>query len=483
MPQLSRSINIRTTIAIVVGGIIGSGVFMKPSLMLSQLGSPWALVSVWVLAGFITLFGALSNAEIAAMYPETGGPVVFFQKIYGDAFSFLYGWAAFAVFNTAGNASIAYVFAEYSNYFFHLPRFSPATERLIELYIPFIGKIYPLANIGVKLLTIFILALLTWVNYRSVQMGGALQRILTALKAVAIALLIGGVLTSGKGDWGHFGETVATNNSMGWLGAYIAALSGAFWGYDGWNNINFIAGEVKDPQRTIPRSLLLGLMACIIIYALVNVAYVYAMPVAQMAGSTFVAADAATMVWGGIGGSLITLLVMLSTFGSANACVFSTARVTYAMGKDNAWFAWMGKAHPRYNTPGNALVINGIWSALMVFTASFDMLTDMLVFVSWFFYGMSALGVFILRFRFPNKERIYKVPGYPWVPLVFVIFTFFFLCLTLYQDIINYQSGKSPLVNSLFGLLITCIGIPIFYASRKSGEGKGPQRLEDTKVH
>jgi basic amino acid/polyamine antiporter, APA family len=467
MNQLQRTLNSRTTIAIVIGGVIGSGIFMKPSLMLNQVGSPWILLSVWVVAGVITMFGALSNAEVASLFPETGGQYVFFQKMYGDGFAFMYGWAAFAVFNTAGNASIAYVFAEYSNYFFHLPRLDPATERSFQLYIPFIGYIYPLANIGVKLLTIVIIALLTAINYRSVKTGGAIQRILTALKAVAILLLIGGIISSGGGSFSHLSQTLTRNVSPNWMGAYVAALAGAFWAYDGWNNITFIAGEIQQPQKNIPRSLFLGLTACIIIYVLVNLAYLYALPPGKMAASTFVAADAATVIWGAIGGSLITLMVMLSTFGTVNANIFSTARVTYAMGQENKLFAWAGKTQPDYKTPGNALILNACWTSLMVISGSFDMLTDMLIFVSWFFYGMSALGLFILRKKYANANRIYKVPGYPVVPAIFVLFTFFFLTITLYEDISNYQKGSIPIINSLLGVLITLVGLPIYWLTKR----------------
>src|ERR1700741_1860934 len=192
MGELKRTLNFNTTVAIVVGGVIGSGIFMKPALMASQLGSPLLLLSVWVVAGIITLFGALSNAELASMFPETGGQYIFFKKIYGNGFAFLYGWAAFAVFNTGGNASIAYVCSQYTNYFVELPRFSEVVEHSIKLHIPYVGDIFPLENFGVKSLTILIILVLTYISYRSVKYGSGLQRVLTLLKAIAIILLIGG---------------------------------------------------------------------------------------------------------------------------------------------------------------------------------------------------------------------------------------------------------------------------------------------------
>lgn len=468
MGQFKRSLSLQTTIAIVVGGVIGSGIFMKPALMASQLGSPILLLSVWVVAGLITLFGALSNAELAAMFPETGGQYVFFKKIYGDGFAFLYGWAAFAVFNTGGNASIAYVCSQYTNYFIELPRFSAVTEHAWLLHIPYIGNIFPLENIGVKALTVGIIVLLTYISYRSVQYGGALQRVFTLLKAIAIVLLIGGILGSGKGSM-HNMVTVLPAAPHGWdlLGAYVAAIAGAFWAYDGWNNITFVAGEVKDPQRNIPRSLFAGLSFCILIYVLINLAYIYVLPIDRLAASSFVASDAAKATWGAIGGSVIALIVIISTFGTTNSNVLATARVTFAMGEENRWFNWAGKVQPNYQTPGNALWLNAVWAVILIISGSFDMLTDMLIFVSWFFYGMSALGVLILRKRMKDVPRFYRVWGYPYVPLVFISFTAFFLCSTLYRDIHNYQNGTVPVINALFGSLIACIGIPVYFFSRK----------------
>ncbi len=468
MSELKRNLGLNTTIALVVGGVIGSGIFMKPALMGSQLGSPLLLLSVWVVAGIVTLFGALSNAEVAAMFPETGGQYVFFKKMYGDAFAFLYGWSAFAVFNTAGNASIAYVFSTYANVLVPLPHFNTITEHSVLLHIAYVGKFYPLENFGVKLLTIFLIVLLTAVNYFSVKQGGALQRVLTALKVVAIIILIGGLLLSGKGSAANIStNAISMPQGMALVSAYMAAIAGAFWAYDGWNNITFIAGEIKNPQKVIPKSLFVGLSFCIIVYALVNLAYVYVLPINKLSTSSFVASDAAAAVWGTTGAMLIALLVALSTFGATNANVLATSRVTFAMGEENRLFAWAGKVQPKYDTPGNALLLNGIWSCILIISGSFDMLTDMLIFVSWFFYGMSALGVFILRKRMKTFLRSYKVWGYPVVPLLFVLFVAFFLCSTVYTDVVNYNKGTAPVINSVLGIIITCTGIPVYLLSKK----------------
>ncbi len=470
MSQLSRTLTLSSVIALVIGGVIGSGIFMKPSVMLAQLGSPVLLLMVWVVAGIITLFGALTNAEAAAMFPETGGQYIFFKKMYGNGFAFLYGWAAFAVFNTAGNASIAYVCSTYADYFLHLPRFSEAVEQRFHIHIPFIGDVFPLQQIGIKLLTVLFICVFTWINIRSVELGAGVQRFLTALKVAAILLLIFGILFSDKGSSLHFSERLQHSPSGILLfNAFMAATAGAFWAYDGWNNITFIAGEIKQPQQTIPKSLLLGLSVCIVIYALVNYVLVLALPVQQMAASSFVAADAASAIWGTTGAALIVLLVIASTLGTTNSNVLATARVTFAMGRESKWFEAAEKVHPRFRTPATALLYNAVWTIMLIFTGSFDMLTDMLIFVSWLFYGMSALGVFILRYKMKDQLRPYKVWGYPVVPAIFLLFTVFFLGSTIYSDIHHYREGSTPIVNSLFGLMITAIGIPVYLFFRKKG--------------
>jgi len=469
MKQLARTFGLWSSVSIVVGGVIGSAIFMKPALMASQLGSPMLLLAVWIVAGLISLCGALTNAEVAAMIPETGGQYIFFQKMYGDFVAFLYGWAAFAVFNTAGVASIAYVLAIYFEYFVSLPRFNASTEVLISLYIPGIGKIYPLQNIGVKSLTIIVIAFLTWINYRSTASGGKVQVLFTVLKVASMALLVFGIAFSGKGSSQNmFSNSSSIMHTGGTLIlALVAATSGAFWGYDGWNNITFVAGEVKDPQRNIPRSLLIGLLITITVYCAINLSYVYMLPIDSIAKSTFVGSDAATAAFGVAGGGLIALLVIISTFGTTNGNILATARVSFAMARERRFFSWAGKVNPRYNTPGNALVLHAVWTSMLVLSGSFDMLTDMLVFVSWLFYGLSAFGVFILRRTMPHATRPYRVWGYPWIPGFFVLFSTFFLLATLYNDINNYLQGHSSLINSLFGLLLTALGVPLYFCFRQ----------------
>ncbi|HEV8512522.1 MAG TPA: amino acid permease [Cyclobacteriaceae bacterium] len=467
--KLERTLGLSSTISLVVGGIIGSAIFMKPALMASQLGSPILLLAVWIIAGGITFLGALTNAEAAAMIPETGGQYIFFQKMFGDFIAFLYGWAAFAVFNTAGNASIAYVFSIYTEYFIHLPRLPKETEQLFYLYVPGIGKIFPLENIGVKSMTIALIWLLTIVNYRSTHSADRLQIFFSFLKMGAMFFLVIGIFLFGKGSASNFIHD-SPHSGMVLILAIVTATSGAFWGYEGWNNITFVAGEIKNPQKNIPLGSLLGLFIVIVLYCLLNFAYIYALPIDAIAGSSFVASDAASSAFGFGAGALIALLVMTSTFGGTNGNVLATARVTFAMAQEKRFFSMAGKVHPTFKTPGNALLIHGVWTSLLVLSGSFDMLTDMLIFVSWVFYGLSAVGVMVLRKKMPDASRPYKTWGYPFVPLTFILVSALFLVITLYNDITNYVNGTTPLINSLFGLALTALGIPLYFYFKKRSE-------------
>jgi len=478
MNKLLPSLGFWSAISIVIGSIIGSGIFMKPATMASQLGSPELLIAVWIGAGVITLFGALGNAEVASMFPETGGQYIFFQKMYGEFWAYLYGWAAFSVFNTAGVASIAYVMSTYFEYFIQLPRLDGAMEKSMDLFIPFIGHIYPLENIGVKGLTVLIVWLLTLVSYRSTKLGGTVLVVFTMLKIAAIALVVLAIFFSGEGSVHNFVTDSVIIEKKGWLlvGAIMAATSGAFWAYDGWINITSMAGEIKDPQRNIPRSLFLGTSICILVYVMVNLAYLYVMPIDQVAGSSMVASDAMLVVFGVAGGGLIALMVIVSTMGATHSSILSTTRITFAMAAQGRFIKTIGDVHPKFGTPANALLLHGVWTSVLVFSGSFDALTDMLIFISWLFYGMSVFGVFILRSKMPKVDRPYKVWGYPLIPAVFVLFTLFYLVMTLYTDITAYTAGKTSIINSLMGIFLTCLGIPLYWYFRiKTKPGQNPQ--------
>lgn len=473
---LPRSIGFWTAVSIVVGTIIGSGVFMKPASMAAQTGSPVWLTLVWMIAGIFSLFGALIFAELGAMFPETGGLYVYFRKIFGEFFAFLYGWSAFAVINTASVAAIAFVCAKYADYFLPLPQFSESIVQSCVWHIPFIGDLYPLQDIGVKTLAILIVLGLTLLNYIATKSSSVLQVVSTFIKMAVIAGLIFGIFFSGNGTINNFFH--AGNPRQGWdlMSGIIAAMTGAFFAYDGWVNISFVAGEIKNPQRNIPRSLFLGVFTCIIIYVLVNQAYLYVLPVERIAGSSLVASDAIAVAFGQTGAALVAAMIVISTFGANNANIMTTPRVTFAMSRDRVFLPWAGKEHKRFHTPGNALWLHGIWTSLFIFTGTFDMLTDMFVFITWIAYLFGAVGVLILRRRMPDHPRPYKVWGYPFVPILFIAFTAFYLVMTLWNDVSNYLHNRQPVINSLLGLVITALGIPIYIYFRMRYKQKLPDQ-------
>jgi APA family basic amino acid/polyamine antiporter len=469
--SLQKKLGFWAATAVVIGSVIGSGLFMKPASMAAELGSPTWLMLAWVFGGIFSLFGALVFAEVGAMIPENGGLYAYFRHMFGDFFAFLYGWAAFAVINTASVAAIAFVCIQYADFFLHLPRFDAATEQHIIWHIPMLGDLHPLENFGVKSLGVILVMGLTFLNYLSVKAGSAFQVISTSLKIAVIVALIAGIFFSGNGSVQHFVQ--AADPKQGWplITGMVVAMTGAFFAYDGWINVASMAGEIKDPQKNIPRSLITGVFACIIVYVLVNQAYLYALPVEKIAVSPLVASDAIAVSWGHTGAALIAAMIIICTIGAVNGNIMACCRITYQMGNDKACTSWTGKVHPRYQTPGNALWLHAIWTSVFIITGSFDMLADMFVFVTWVAYLFGAIGIFVLRKKMPYATRPYKVWGYPFVPIVFIAFSAFYLVVTIWNDVQNYLSGKAAVINSLLGLVITALGIPLYFYYRKKYKG------------
>ncbi len=435
--------------------------------MAAQLGSPLWMTGIWIIAGIFTLFGALIYAELGAMMPETGGIYVYFKKMFGDFVAYLYGWSAFAVINTAAVAAIAFVCAEYADYFLQLPRFDAAMEQSYKWHIPFIGDLYPLENAGVKSLAIVIVVTLTYLNYRSVKAGSYFQVISTFLKIAVIAALVLGIFFSGNGSFESFVKAENPEQGMGLLSGIVVAMTGAFFAYDGWINITSMAGEVKNPQQNIPKSLFVGVFACIATYVLVNQAYLYALPVEKIATSSLVASDAVAVAMGNTGGAIVAAMVVICTFGAVNGNIMATTRITYAMGKDRTFLPWSGREHKKFQTPGNALWLHGIWTVLFIITGSFNMLADMFVFMTWIAYGAGAVGIFLLRKKMPHQPRPYRIWGHPVVTVLFILFSVFYLVMTLYNDISNYLNHRQPVINSVLGILITALGVPFYFYFRK----------------
>lgn len=466
--SLQKKIGFWSSTSIIVGSIIGSGVFMKPSTMAAQLGSPVWLTAVWVIAGIFSLFGALIYAELGAMMPETGGIYVYFKKMFGDFVAFLYGWAAFAVINTAATAAISFVCAQYADYFLHLPRFSQEMEQAWVWHLPFVGDLYPLQNFGVKMLAAIIVIGLSLLNHFSLKAGSSFQVISTFVKMAVIGALVFGIFFSGHGSVNNFYESGSMDTGLSMLSGVVVAMTGAFLAYDGWINITFVAGEIRDPQRNIPRSLMLGVCTCIIVYLLVNQAYLYVLPINAVAHSSLVASDAIAAALGNTSSAIVAAMIVICTLGAVNGNMLSTCRITYAMGKDGVFHRSTGRAHPKYHTPSNALWLHSTWTIAFIVTGSFDMLADMFVFITWIAYGLGAVGIFLLRRRMPDQPRPYKIWGFPWVPILFIGFTAFYLVTTVYSDVSNYLNGRQPVINSVLGMIITAIGIPLYYYFRNA---------------
>jgi len=493
-PGLIPALGIFSAVMLVAGGVIGSGIFRKPGVMAAQVGSPEVLLGVWLLAGVISLLGTLSNAELAAMMPHTGGQYVFLDRAYGSFVAFLYGWALFAVIQSGSIAALAYVFAEYTTQLVNLPE---ATESLtkVTLHLPFMGDIAPFRELGVKGLATAVILLLTVVNYLGVRFGGAVQNIFSIAKMSAmlgLALLV--ILRPAVGRFTNLTteSTLIQPAGLAWWVAIAAALQGAFWAYDGWHKITYIGDELKSPQRDLPRSLIFGIFLVAGLYLLMSAVYSYVLPIDEMARSKLVAADVAERCFSG-GGRWIAVAVMLSTFGAANAVILTSARVYFSMGERGMFPALLGRAHPRFHTPAASLLAQAIWSIVLLFSGTFDTLTDTLIFVSWFFYAANAWAVVVLRRREPDAPRPFKVPCYPWVPVVFVAFGLVYLVLTIYNDVAAYRkavaAGQPALMNCALGTVLVLSGTPIyfFYRWKKSRDdpvaknAKGAAALIDAK--
>lgn len=476
---LSRQIGLITVVSCGIGSMIGSGIFKKPGVMATQLASPELLVLVWVVAGLMTLFGSLSIAELSGMFSDAGGQYAYFNRAYNRFVGYLYGWAVFAVIQTGSFAGIAYVFSDSLGYFVQFPRLSAAYETF-AIHIPFLGNITPFRFIGLKLCTISLIVFLTTVNYLGVRFGSAVQVLFTSMKLLTITAIVVLAFTLGHGGTANLIQSSIApgTSSVSTLLAFIVAMSGAFWAYDGWINVTYISGEIRDVQRTLPRGMFITAVTVMTVYILVNLAYLYVIPVDEMGArylaaqakgqSYLVATDVARTFWGEWSGALIAAAVMISTFGATNGTIMMTARVHFSMAREGLFFRKIGEINPRFMTPGPALVIQCVWASLLVLSGTFDQLTDMLIFVSWMFYVAGALGVIILRRRMPDAPRRYRVWGYPWVPCAFVLFALVYVVFTLYSDITAYRAGRAPLINSLMGVFLVALGIPGYlYWSRK----------------
>lgn len=460
--HLVRNLSLTAAIMIVAGSVIGSGIYRKPATMAGQLLSPELLIIVWVAAGLLTFIGALANAEVAGLFDSTGGQYIYFREMYGDFTAYLYGWSILAVIQTGSQAAIAYVFAEYLGYFIKMPEGTEAMKNF-SVFMPFVGNIFPFAQFGVKMTAIACILFLTAINYIGVFFGGIVQSVVTFIKIGSMILLSFILLIFADGSTANLysGFIIDPAVSGNFITAIGLALAGAFWAYDGWNNVTFVAGEIKDPQRNVPKSLFYGTLIVIVLYVLMNVAYLYVLPIEEMKNSPLVAATAAERFLGSMGANFIVISVIISTFGALNGSILATARVQYAMAEKGQFFSILGRVHPTFKTPHISLLVQGVWSAVLVLSGSFDTITDYVIFAAWLFYMLGAFGVIILRKKMPDKVRPYKIWGYPFTPMIFVVFSFLFLLNSIYSDT----------ENSMMGVLLIISGLPLYfywkYSSRK----------------
>lgn len=451
--SLQPKLGLRAASFLVISVIIGSGVFKKIAPMAEELGIPWLILLCWFIAGIVSLAGALCTAELVSMYPNSGGEYNYFQKIYGRFFSFLYGWASFAVIKTASISALAYIFAQSLNSLFPLP--------VIDSDTTFLG-LHLFENLSIKLLASFLILLLTLLNYRGVQFAEKLSSILTYAMLIAIAFFLVVGFNADKGSMSNL-TTAATNASTtlnGWslVKAMFLASLGAFWGYDGWNNIAFIGEEIKNPKRNLPLALGLGTLGVMAVYVLINFVFLYVLPIDYFiqlneTPNKIAAVEVAGQISGPLGMVLVACLILVTTLNSTNSSILMSARMLYAMARDKTFFNQAASVHPTYNTPDKALFIQAAWAVLLVFSGSFDQLTDMLVFAAFLFYAATAFGLMYLRIKVPTADRGYKVIGYPIVPVLFLLF-----CITICAMTLINQPFEA-----MMGLVLIASGLPVYW--------------------
>jgi APA family basic amino acid/polyamine antiporter len=488
-PNLKRALGTYATTSIVIGSVVGSGIFSSPSQMARDLPSAPLLLGVWLFAGILTLFGAFTQCELVGQMPRTGGLYEYFTEIFGKGFGFLYGWANFMIAGSGAIAAISFIFASYLGQFVHLPHLSQRMEDL-PFHLPMLGDIFPLKDMGVKIVASGLVIFLTALNVRGVKLGGTLQSISTTSKILAIVSIVAVAFFAGSSvgataNWTIGGGVTSSVSAWGLIGMVALAMSGAFWAYDGWGNVAYIAGEVKEPSRTIPRAIIMGTLIFTALYMAVNLAYFYILSSSGVANATDdrVASEMMMRTIGGGGAAMIAALIMLSTFDTTNSSVLTNARVYYAMARNGVFYDKAGSVHPTFKTPHVSLIVQGAWSLVLLMTGSFGLITDMYVFVNWLIYVFMAVAVFVLRHRKPAHQRPFRVPGYPFVPAIFILFATAYVVITLVTDIQLYSAGKQPLLKSVTGLVLVFSGLPFYYYWKYKSASRPIQPIEITEVH
>jgi len=432
---MKRTLTLLDSTMINIGTIIGSGIFLVPTTIALYMYSTSLTILVWLVAGILTLFGALSMAELGAAMPRAGGQYVYLKEAYGPFWGFLYGWSSFWVINSASIAAIAVAFATY------------------------LGHFYPITPLQIKLIAIAAITAFTLLNIYRLRIGVWTQNIITFLKIGALLIIIFLAFFLSGGDIANFQPLLPDRNLSSIVPLFGLALVAALWSYDGWIEVTYIGGEVKDPGRIIPLSLLLSTLIIIAVYILVNIAFIFLLSLPTIAQSQMVASDAISIILGSAGTTLVVLMILISTLGGVHVNVLTSPRIYYAMARDKLFFQSLAEIDPKHGTPARSLVVSGIWSSLLVFSGSFHQIITYVVFVSWIFYAMSCAGVIILRHKQPDLKRPYRTWGYPVVPVIFILLSGFLVINTI----------VSSLLNALIGASLILTGIPAYlYWKRKS---------------
>jgi APA family basic amino acid/polyamine antiporter len=442
--ELKRDLGVWSAMALVVGSVIGSGIFLVPRAMTQRVGTPEMVFVVWIVGGLLSLAGALSYAELAAAMPEAGGEYVYLREAYGPLWGFLYGWTQMWVAKSGSLATLATAF------FYYLREFFPRLDGVFyTVPLPIGAHGAPLDLRYGQLLAMALILTLAGVNYFGVRFGGGIQVVTTLVKVGLILFIVLAAFVWGGGQVAAPAVAVSPLTVSGFFAALVAAL----WAYDGWNNVSMVASEVRRPQRYLPLALVGGTLAVIAIYLLTNAAYFHVLSAPEVASSDRVAADMMRKVLDGAGARAVSVAAMISIFAALNGSLLAGARVPYAMARDGYFFASVARVNPAWRTPGVSLLALGAWSALLVLSGRYEQLFTYVIFASWILYGMTTAAVLVLRRKRPDLPRPYRTLGYPLVPVLFVIAACFLVLSTLVD---------SPR-ESLLGVSLIVIGLPFYF--------------------
>lgn len=455
-PKLIRQLGLFDSAMVMMGIVIGSGIFLTTGIMAKSLPSAGLLLLAWLAGGLLTLAGALTYAELGAALPEAGGQYVYIREAYGSLAAFLFGWIFFLVYMTGGIAALALAFAEYLGYFF--PTLGTG-HILLSVSIPLGKTALPFSISSGQLIGVGAICFLSIFNFIGVGLGKWLQNILTVIKIGIIAFIIVIGFTLGRGSPPSLALNTTGLDFGSILVGFAVALVAVAWAFDGWNNVNFVAGEINNPGRNLPRALILGTLGITFLYLLINFIYLYALPVRELAGVVRVAEKATGALFGASTGAVISAAVLISVFGSLNGSILVGPRVYYAMAEDRLFFKSVARIHPRFRTPGFSILIQAIWASVLTLLGTFEQIFTFAMFIAIAFWIAAAAAVFTLRIKRPDLPRPYRTWGYPIVPMIFILASTGILLNTLIEK---------P-VESIAGIGLTLMGIPayLFWQRRK----------------